>query len=489
MLGFVDETFRDGPQSLWATRMKTQSMLGAADMVNRSGYRKVCVASGASFETAVKFLHEDPWERMRFLKAYMPDTEIDILIRSRNLFGWERYPDEVIELLFRCLRDAGTQSLKIFDGLNDINNIAAGFRIGKALGLKTSGFLTFSLSPVHTDAHFAQKAREMIEAGVDSITMGDASGLMTGPRTKTLLAALNAEVKGQVPIEFLAHHTMGLAHESYREAMLAGVATVTTACGPLANGESLPSTLDILAIAEELGIETALDVDAIRRTEDYFHWVAYKEKQRIEPPVAYDPARFEAFSGHQIPGGMISNFRNQLRELGLIHRLDEVLAEASRVRCELGYPIMVTPFSQFVGVQATFNVIQGERYKTVPKELYLYVMGHYGKPPGPIDQNILDRILKGRNLDNMPPPLDFDARVVDKFRKENGPFASDEELLLHLFYGEKHVTTMHRERKHFVGRPTIHQPLRALIEELARDSTLSTMKFEQGNVRFSLSYK
>lgn len=489
MLGFVDETFRDGPQSLWATRMKTQSMLGATELVNRSGFRKVCTASGASFETAVKFLHEDPWERLRLLSAYMPDTTIDILIRSRNLFGWERYPDEVIELLFRCLKAAGTHSVKIFDGLNDIRNIEAGFRIGKALGLKTSGFLTFSLSPVHTDEHFAIKARELLTAGVDSITMGDASGLLTGPRTKTLLAALNAEIKGRVPLEFLAHHTMGLAHESYREAMLAGVDTVTTASGPLANGESLPSTLDILAIAKELGIETSLDTEAIRRTEDYFHWVAYKEGHRVEPPVKFDPARFEAFARHQIPGGMISNFRNQLRELGLIHRLDEVLAEASRVRIELGYPIMVTPFSQFVGVQATFNVIQGERYKTVPKELSLYALGHYGKPPAPIEPNVLDRILKGRTLDNLPPAVDFEARVLDKFRKENGPFSSDEDLLLHLFYSEKHVTAMHRERERFVGRPSIHQPLRALIEELARDTSLSTMKFEQGNVRFSLSYK
>ncbi|WP_428851493.1 hypothetical protein [Imbroritus primus] len=489
MLEFVDETLRDGPQSLWATRMKTASMLGATEYLNRSGYRKVCVASGASFETAVKFLSEDPWERLRALKAYLPDTEIDILIRSRNLFGWERYPDEVIELLFRCLRDAGTQSIKIFDGLNDINNIAAGFRIGKALGLHTSGYLTFSLSPVHTDAHFARKAREMIDAGVDAIIMGDASGLLSGPRTKTLMAALNAEVKGEVPIEFLAHHSMGLALESYREAILAGVRRVTTACGPLANGESMPSTLDVLDIANELGIPTSLDVDAIRRTEDYFHWVAYKENHRVEPPVQFDPARYEAFAAHQIPGGMISNFRNQLRELGLIHRLDEVLAEAGRVRTELGYPIMVTPFSQFVGVQATFNVIQGERYKTVPKELYLYVLGHYGKPPGEIDPNVLDRILKGRKIDNLPPPVDFNGRVLDAFRKENGPFRSDEDLLLHLFYGAKHVSAMRANCIHVTGRPTIHQPLRAMLEELARDTSLSTMKFEQGNVRFSLSYQ
>lgn len=488
MLGFVDETLRDGPQSLWATRMKTESMLGAAQMLNQSGFEKICVASGASFETAVKFLREDPFERIRLLNDYMPNSDIDILIRSRNLFGWERYPDEVIELLFKCLQKAGTKSVKIFDGLNDVDNIKAAFRIGKNLGLKTSGFLAFSISPVHTDEHYALKVREFVEAGVDSITLADASGLMTGERTRSLIAALKAETKDLIPIEFLAHHTMGLAHDSYREAMLAGVSTVTTAATPLANGESLPSTLDILGIADELGIETALNADAIRRTDDYFHWVAYKEKQRIEPPTQYDPARFHAFVGHQIPGGMISNFRNQLLDLGLIHRLDEVLEEAARIRAELGYPIMVTPFSQFVGVQATFNIIQGERYKTVPNELYLYALGHYGKPPGVIDPNVLDRILGSQDATSAPEKLDFDARILDNFRKDHGPFRTDEDLLLSLFYGDKQVKAMQKERKLFTGLPTVHTPLRALLEDLMRNNTLSNIKVERSDMRFSINY-
>lgn len=489
MLGFVDETFRDGPQSLWATRMKTESMLPAAQMINQSGFHKVCVASGASFETAIKFLREDPFERVRLLNDYMPDSNIDILIRSRNLFGWERYPDDVIELLFKCLQNAGTKVVKVFDGLNDIQNIEAAFRIGKRLGLKTSGFLTFSISPVHTDEHFALKTRELVAAGVDSITIADASGVLTGERTRSLIAALKAETQGRVPIEFLAHHTMGLAHESYREAILAGVSTVSTAATPLANGESLPSTLDILAIANELGIETALDVEAIRRTDDYFHWVAYQENRRIEPAVQFDPARFNAFVGHQIPGGMISNFRNQLSELGLIHRLDEVLEEASRIRMDLGYPIMVTPFSQFVGVQATFNVIQGERYKTVPNELYLYALGHYGKPAGAIDENVLDRIIGSQDRGNVPQSLEFDAGIVAKFRQEHGPFRSDEELLLTLFYGDKEVKAMQNERKVFTGLSKLHSPLRALIEELARNTTLSSLKLERRDMRFSINYE
>lgn len=488
MLGIIDETLRDGPQSLWATRMKTESMLGATEWLDRAGFQRICATSGAAFETAVRFLRDDPWERLRLLHTLMPNAVIDILIRSRNLFGWALYPDEVVELLFRCLKRNGAQWVKVFDGLNDLRNIDAHFRIAHQVGLKCSGILTFSLSPVHTDAYYAAKARELLAAGVDSISMGDASGLLTGARTKSLLAALNAEAQGRVPIEFGAHHTMGLAHESYREALLAGVNTVAACCGPLANGESAPAVFDILAIADELGIPTALDVAAIRRTEDYFHWVAFQEGRRIEPPVKHDPLRYSTFAGHQIPGGMISNFRNQLKELSLLHRQDEVLEEAARVRAEIGYPIMVTPFSQFVGVQATFNIIQGERYKTVPQELYLYAIGEYGAPPGPIDPDVLDRIVKGKSIKAIDHTEAFGARMLDKFRAEHGPFRSDEELLLQLFYGKEPVAALAREKSRFAARPSIDLPLRLLVEQLSREPGLRSVKLEKGNLRLNLRY-
>src|SRR3989304_4192306 len=179
MVGFVDESLRDGPQSLWATRMKTATMLGATEWINRAGFRKVCVTSAAAFETAVRFLRDDPWERLRLLKAYLPDPTTDVLMRSRNLFGWARYPDEVVELLFQCLQRAGTDWLKVFDGLNCLSNIAAHFRIARALGLKTSGMLSYSVSPVHTDEHYVARARELIGYGVDSITLADPAGPAT----------------------------------------------------------------------------------------------------------------------------------------------------------------------------------------------------------------------------------------------------------------------------------------------------------------------
>jgi len=488
MVGFVDETLRDGPQSLWATRMKTEYMLGATQWMNRAGFRKVCATSGAAFETAVKFLRDDPWERLRLLKAYMPEAPIDVLVRSRNLFGWARYPDEVVEVAFRCLRRAGTEWVKVFDGLNCMRNIAAHFRIARGIGLKTSGMLSFSVSPAHTDEHYVARAVELLGYGVDSITLADPAGILTGARARGLLAALKAAVNGRVPIEFIAHDCMGLAHESHREALQAGVDTVATAAEPLANGESVPSTLDILAMTAELGLPADLDRDALRRMDDYFHWIAWQEKRAVAQRVAFDPVRYERFIGHQIPGGMMSNFRNQLAEVGLAHRIDEVLEEARRVRAELGYPIMVTPFSQFVGVQATFNVMQGERYKTVPEELYLYATGVYGEPPVPIERNVLDRILAGRPGASADPEAIFGARILEDFKREHGPFRSDEDMLLQLFYGREQVEALAREKSTFDGRLSLKQPLRILLEELARTTNVKTLKLEKGPLKLSVRF-
>ena len=487
-VGFLDETFRDGPQSLWATRIKTESQLGAMDLMRRAGFQKACVCSGATFEAAVKFMRDDPWERLRLTRLYMPEVPLDVLMRSRNLFGWSRYPDEVVEMLFRTLKKNGADWIKVFDGLNDINQISAHFRIGKALGIKMSGVLTYSISPIHTDAYFARKAKELLACGVDSITLLDASGILTGENARTLLTAVMKVTRGRVPVEFYAHHSMGLAHESYREALKAGVATVTTASEPLANGDSLPSTLDIACIAEELGISTGLDHGILRRLDDYFTWVAYAEGKPVGPRTSFDPIRYERFLRHQIPGGMMSNFQNQLRELGLLHRLDEVLEEAGRVRAELGYPIMVTPFSQFVGVQATFNVIQGERYKNVPRELVLYAHGHYGSSGAPIEPNVLDRILDGRPKEEVAHETAFGARMLGAFEREHGPFKSDEQRLIHLFYGKEHAEALEREKTSFEERPGVRQPLRVLVEELARQGSLRTFKLEKGSLQVSMAF-
>jgi pyruvate/oxaloacetate carboxyltransferase len=282
---------------------------------------------------------------------------------------------------------------------------------------------------------------------------------------------------------------MGLARGAYREALLAGVETLTAASEPLANGESVPSTLDVVAIAEALGIDTGLDVDAVRRLDDYFHWIAYREGRPIEPRVEFDVRAYEFFAGHQIPGGMMSNFRDQLREIGLIHRVDEVLEESARVRAEIGYPAMVTPYSQFVGVQATFNVLEEERYKTIPNELSLYVRGHYGEPPGPIDGNVRDRVLGGKPVERMEVFDKVEDGILERFRRQNGPFASDEEMLLHLFYGRAQAEVLAREKSTFEGRPSVDGPLLTLVKELSREGSLKTLKLEKGSLKLDLGMR
>jgi oxaloacetate decarboxylase alpha subunit len=485
MLQFIDETLRDGPQSLWATRISTQTMVEVAPFIERVGFDRVTVMSAACFEVAVKFMRDDPWERLRCMRRHVTAT-LDTLIRGRTLFGWNQYPDEVVELLFRCLQRNGIGSIKIFDGLNDISNIAAHCRIGKELGLRVAGILSFSVSPIHTDQHYAERARAFVDLGVDAILVVDASGLLTGERTASLLTAIGRVTGGRMPLEMYSHAASGTALDAYRAALEAGVAAVTTAAEPVANGESQPATHDIARIAAELGIPISLDMDAVRKLDDYMSWVTYKERKPVPARVAYDPQEYQRFIKHQIPGGMISNFRNQLREAGLAHRLDEVIEEVGRVRAELGYPIMITPFSQFVGVQATLNVIVGERYKTVPNEVRLYAQGYYGDSGAPIDPNVLDRIFNGRSVQRVNAGAMFGEHVLDEFRRQNGPFASEEELLLHLFYGRGPVQAMEREKSVIVDDPGVASPLFVLIAELAKQRTWRSVSIEKGSLKLSM---
>lgn len=451
-------------------------MLEATPLIRRAGFDRVTVMSAACFEVAVKFMKDDPWERLRLLRAHLPGQCLDALIRGRTLFGWTQYPDEIVELLFRCLQKNGIDSVKIFDGLNDIRNIAAHCRIGKKLGMHTTGIISYSVSPIHTDEHFADKARRFVELDVDGILIVDASGMMTGKAAASLVSAIDRATGRAKPIEFYVHCATGTAHDAYRAAMQAGVRTVTTAAEPLANGDSQPATRDIVRIAEELGIAVKLDMEAVTALDEFMRWIAQRERKPVPRPIAFDAAEYAKFIKHQIPGGMMSNFRNQLREAGISERFDEVLEEVSRVRAELGYPIMITPFSQFVGVQATLNVIQGERYKTVPTELRLYALGYYGDSGAPIDANVLDRILGGKSEERLHPEAGFSARVVDEFRRTNGPFRSDEELILHLFYGSDTVKALERDKSSPRQVDSMKHPLRVLIEEIAKQPDVRSLR-------------
>jgi pyruvate/oxaloacetate carboxyltransferase len=487
-LGFEDESFRTAPQSLWATRMRTETMLGIAPKVEEAGFTKICVTSAAAFETAVMYLYEDPWERLRLLRRAMPKTPLNFFIRSRNLMGWKMLPNDVIELFLKCIQRMGIQWVEVFDGLNDLSMIEWHFRVAKKLGLQCTGHISCTESPVHTDEYFAAKARELVRLGVDIVNLSDPCGAMVPERVRSLVIAVRQALNGKAKLGFFAHDCTGVADDCYIEAMQHGVDILKTVSLPLAHGYSLPATMDILSHARRIGRKVQVDEQRIKEIDDYFFWAAYEEKKPIGKRVRFDPVKYEKYVAHQIPGGMMSNLENQLFELKLLHKLPEVLAEAGRVRQELGYPVMVTPYSQLVGVQAVFNVVEGERYRTVPEELKLYVRGAYGKPAAPIDPNALDRILAGVDKEPIDPSENFSEPLVSKVRAEKGSSLSDEDLLLTIFNTRETMEKFYQNKKTIESHPVVRTPLAFLIKELANRHEIKTVNIQKGSFKIDPNF-
>ena len=478
---FNEETFRDGQQSLWANRMTTESMIPAAPMIDNAGFNTVNIMSGSAFESCILYLREDPWERMRLLCRLMPRTDIQILIRGRSAFGWKRFPNDAIELLITCLKRTGIQGLVLFDGLNDLRNLEWHIEVAKRLGLQVHPALVYTLSPVHTDEYYAKKARICKELGTTSVNLADASGLLTPQRVKTLIPAI-LDAIGDRMFSFVSHCPAGMGVDNYLEALRLGVRNISTTSLPLSYGMSLPSTTEMVFHAREMGIDVAIDDDLRRRIDDYFYWVAYKEKKPVGKPVPFFKELWERYSAHQIPGGMMSHLASQLKGLGLENRMPDVVVEAGRVRQELGYPVMVTPFSQMVGVQAVFNVIEGERYKTVPSDLVLYARGYYGESAAPIDPNVKDRILDKEDKSPINPAENFDEPMVRKAREEYGSALSDEELLLHLFFSRPTLEE-YTKNKRAIPFPVVRTPLAALVEEMGKRNDIRQFSLQKGSLK------
>ncbi len=483
-VAIIDETLRDGPQSLWASRVSTETLVAIAPTLGAAGFAQICVGSAALFEFAVRYLHEDPWERLRLLRTAMPHTPLRFLIRGRNLMGWRRLPNDVIDLFLACLRRAGIDWVMVFDGLNDMRNIAHHFPAARKLGMKAAGILSFSQSPVHTDEYFVARTHDLLDIGVDAVLLYDASGILTPERTRSLVPALLRAVEGRAEFELTAHCATGLGPACLTEGLRLGVRRIFTAGRPVANADSIPATLDMLAVARELGLETGVDADRGREVDDYFTWIACAQGKPLGRPVPYDPEAYRRYASHQIPGGMMSNMVRQLAELGLGHRLPEILEEAARVRRELGYPVMITPMSQLVGVQATLNIVEGERYRTIPQELRLYARGEYGEPCSSLDPDVLDRIL-GPGDTPIDPTATFMEALVEKVSAEQGPFQSDEDLLLAIFHGREAFDQLARNRRPMDGLPSLRMPLRALLGELGRRRGLRSVRIAKPS---ALSY-
>jgi oxaloacetate decarboxylase (Na+ extruding) subunit alpha len=432
-VGIVDTTLRDGHQCLWATRMSTEMMLPMLDQFDSAGFDVLEVIGAVQFDTCVRYLGDNPWHRLRLFRDRLTATPLQTVLRSKCALSFGLQPDDMSELWVERLIANGIDRVVAFDGLHDLDNIEGSLLHAKKLGAYTVGWLIFSESPVHTDALYVAKAREFIDrCKVDALMIEDTSGILRPERTRTLIPALKAEI-GDMVLGLHTHNPSGLAQRTMIEAIKHGVDHVYTCIPPLADGNAPPSIQTTAKNLRHLGMTVEVDDELLAEIGDHFTDVALREGKPFGQVSDYDATVFD----HQIPGGVMSNFISQLEAAGLGDRLEEVLAECVQVREDLGWPIQVTPFSQFVEVQATFNIINGERYKTIPDEVKMYALGYYGKPLAPVQADVLDRILENGSrsiAETRPEP----EPVLPGLRRQY-PKAGDEELMLRHAFPPKAV--------------------------------------------------
>jgi oxaloacetate decarboxylase alpha subunit len=459
-IAIVDQTFRDAHQCLWATRMRTAHMLPVAERMDRIGFERIEAIAAVQFDVCVRFLKEDPWERVRLLCERIRSTPLSSFLRSKNIVTFDMVSDDVVALWVERLVANGLRDIGSFDGLNDVDNMLTALDVARNLGARTIGALSYSLSPVHTDALFVKTAKELVERGkVDAIWLKDAGGLLTIDRIRTLVPAIK-QVIGKIPLELHSHCLTGVAPLVYLEGVKAGADCIHTSVAPLANGAAQPSIQSMVRNLRALGYEMDQDDVLADEVGEHFRRIAEQEGKPLGKVLEYDAFHYE----HQIPGGMLSNFRVQLAELGLSGKFDELLHECVRVRNELGYPIMITPFAQFVGTQAVLNVVHGERYKHVPDEVKKYALGYFGKLLAPVEPDILDRIVANGSPHIALRPAPLPPRV-DNLRKQY-PNASDDERLLRAMFAGGQVDAM-RAAGATKTDYEFEQPVVRLVRELA----------------------
>ena len=475
---FIDVTLRDAHQCLWSTRMTTAMMAPAIEAIDRVGYAYINILGGAVFDVCVRYLRENPWERVGLLCERFA-TPCDALTRGQSLYTFELFPDDIVALNSEVLARRGVSVLTVYDALNDNRNIESSVRSAHAAGMKVNAMMTYTLSPVHTDAYYVERARELAALGADFIAIKDPTGLITPQRARTLFPAV-VRTAGKIPTQLHSHCQSGLAPEVYEIAMASGFRFGHTATRPLANGASLPATEEIEERARRLGLETSLDADSLAEVRGYFAWLCEREEKPRGEVAAYDPALYE----HHIPGGMISNLRYQLETMKLAHRLPEILEEAARVRRDLGYPIVVSPFAQYIVTQATLNVVQGERYKTIPDEVRKYALGYYGRLAAPPADEFLERaaIRPEERVDTAPG--EHVEPCVPRLRSELGAAAGDEDVLLAAFYDRKLIEPLRDPRPECRFRTT---PLRELIRYVGerRDIEYAHIRFAGAEMTLS----
>ncbi len=419
---FTDTTYRDAHQSLMATRMSTDVMIPIAEKMDNAGYHSLEMWGGATFDSCLRYLNEDPWERLRTIRKHIKKTKLQMLLRGQNILGYKHYADDVVEEFVKRAIGNGIDIIRVFDALNDVRNLETAVRSINQEGGHAQCCISYTISPVHNTEYYLERAKKMKEMGADSLCIKDMSGILEPYVAYDLVKALKDNF--DLPVQVHTHYTCGLASMTYLKSIEAGADVVDTAISPMALGTSQPAAEPLVAALQGTEYDTGMDLVALDEIASYFRPLRDKyfaDGLINEKVLSIDTRTLIS----QIPGGMMSNFISQLKEQNKLDKMDEVMKEVTLVRKDLGYPPLVTPTSQIVGTQALFNVLSGERYKMIPKEVRDYVKGLYGQPAKEMDPEIIKKIIKDEKIithrpaDDIPPQLEIIRNEIKEYIEQD----------------------------------------------------------------------
>lgn len=474
----IDTTLRDAQQCLWATRMTASMMAPMAERMEKAGFAMIDFMAPVQFDVCVRYLKENPWEKARFFRRKFRNTPMRSYCRSKSLIGFNLVPDDIVELWIDRLHANGFRVVGTLDALFDIENMLVSVRRAKKLGLYSVGALVFCESPIHTDELYMRTAKALVErGGIDAIMIKDSGALLTPERIRTLVPALQS-VLGDRPIELHSHCNTSLAPLVYVEAVRLGVRQLHTSIAPLASGPAQPSIQLMLRNLNVAGYETRVKRAEVDMISQYLAELADREGFPSGQPMEYDAFHYK----HQMPGGMLANWRYQLSQSGLEERFEEILEEIVLIREELGWPIMVTPFSQIIAVQAMLNVVGGERYRCVPDEVKMYALGYFGTLLAPVKPDVLDRIVENGSDRIALEPVALEPALGTLRRAY--PHADDDERLLRYVFAGDEVNGMLAAGPMKITVPAT-SPVARLVEELSTRRDVAHFEIEKKDLHFA----
>lgn len=426
MVKIVETSVRDGHQSLFATRMNTEEVVKLCEIYDKAGYHAIEVWGGATFDSCMRFLNEDPWERLRAVRKVCKNTKLQMLFRGQNILGYRHYSDDVVDMFCKKSIENGIDIIRVFDALNDLRNLQTAVKSTKKYGGECQIALSYTTSPVHTVKYYVDLAKKVEKLGADSICIKDMAGVLTPEDATKLIKALKKETK--LPIELHSHCTAGICEMTYMAAIKAGVDIVDTSMSPLSNGTAQPSTQALCYALKGTKYDPKLNMDVLHKAEPIVTDIVNKYVKN----GLLNPKSFEVNPNiltYQVPGGMLSNMIKQLTDQGAMDRYEEVLKEIPNVRKDLGYPPLVTPMSQMVGTQAVLNVLNGERYKMAVKEVKDYLLGKYGKSPAPVNKEVAKKIIGDEKPITCRPADLLKPEFKELKKKYKGIAKCDEDVL------------------------------------------------------------